>query len=364
MNVLKKVKHFLSEFVTLLIRLLPVRNRVFFYTIRSNDVPLDNLKCVYDAVKGKKALFAHMLPHSFGQMLRARYALLTSRVIVTDDYIRYLRQVPLHKQQKVIQLWHAAGAFKRFGLDAPSRLTPEEERRTHDRYSDVIVSGEAVRSFYAGAFGVPLSVVKPLGVPRTDALFDPARRSAASSRVLEKYPFLAGKTVYLYAPTFREIDGTVIDFDPKIDFEALDAQLLADEVFLVRRHPVMKRQLVSAPCSRVHEISDCSTANLLTLADVLITDYSSVVFDAALLNIPIVFYCPDLASYERTFYLDLIGEAPDAVVLQDTVLLQKARNCVGREADEKANQLVKAQLSSCDGHATERVVQLVESYLK
>ena len=147
------------------------------------------------------------------------------RVIVTDDYIRYLRQVRLRPQQKVVQLWHAAGAFKRFGLDAPSRLTPQEERSTHDQYTDVIVSSEDVREFYAGAFGVPVEIVRALGVPRTDRLLSPSFREEAQTRVFALCPKLKGKTVYLYAPTFREIDGTVAAFDPALSFEALDAAL-------------------------------------------------------------------------------------------------------------------------------------------
>ncbi len=359
---LAKLRHLISEFVTLCFRLLPVRNRVFFYTIRCNGKALDNLKCVYDAVHCKKILFAHMLPHSFFQMMCARYYLLTSRVIVTDDYVRYLRQIRLRPSQKVVQLWHAAGAFKRFGLDAPSRLTPQEERATHDQYSDVIVSSEGVRRFYAQAFGVPVEIVRALGVPRTDGLLSPDFRELARKHVCAKHPELQNKTVYLYAPTFRELDGTVTSFDPGIDFEALDAALSEHEIFVVRRHPVMCEPLCPDSLQHIRDYRDVSTLELLAAADVLLTDYSSVFFDAILLHVPILFFCPDLKEYERSFYLQVPQELPGKMITNASDLLNEARNARG-QADAVSEEFLARQLSSCDGHATERVVKLIESYL-
>ena len=361
---LRKLKHWISEAVTALIRLLPVRNRVFFYTIRSNDVPLDNLKCIFDAVKTKKILFAHMLPHTFSQMMRARFYLLTSRVIVTDDYIRYLRQVRLHPSQKVIQLWHAAGAFKRFGLDAPSRLTAEDERATHAQYTDVIVSSEGVRSYYAGSFGIPVEKVKALGVPRTDALYDPAWQVAAKSRLLRDLPMLQGKTIYLYAPTFRETDGTVTDYDPQIDFCTLDAALQGDELFVLRLHPVMQTPRLPDGLCRIVDLSDISSIELLTVADVLVTDYSSIIFDASILHVPTVFYCPDLAGYERTFYLDFDHDLPGEIITDGTELLAALRKAKDAEDAQRYAAFFDSQLSACDGHAAQRVIELIRSYLK
>ena len=133
---------FIAAFVAAC-KCLPVQKRVFFYTIRAEGRLLQNLQSVYDACNCRKVVFAHMLPHSFLLSLRARRLMLTSRVVVTDDYLKYCRDTSLRSGQKLIQLWHAPGAFKCFGLNAPSRLTQEEERRTHAQYTDVCVSSEA-----------------------------------------------------------------------------------------------------------------------------------------------------------------------------------------------------------------------------
>ena len=345
-------------------RLLPVKNRAFFYTIRANGRLLENLECVYAVCDCEKVVFAHMLPHSFRLSLRARRLMLTSRVIVTDDYLKYCRDTTLRKGQKLIQLWHAPGALKCFGLDAPSRLTEEEERRTHAQYTDVCVSSEQVRPFYAQAFGVPLDVIKPLGTPRTDALLDAQKRADEREALLRRYPALQGKTVYLYAPTFREENGAPLPFDPQLNFSALEAALREDEIFVVTRHPVMKTPFFApGTYSRVLDLTDEPTGALLCATDVLVTDYSSVVFDAALMEIPCVFYCPDRAVYERAFYLDFDRDLPGPVLTSAEALLPALREAKKNPAHEKIQAFCETQTACCDGHATERVVRLIQSYL-
>ena len=358
--------HVVSRLLVGLLRCLPVQNRVFFYTIRSNGELLDNLKSVYDACDCKKTVFAKMLPHSRLDMLRACYGLLTSRVIVTDDYVKYFRTVKLHPAQKVVQLWHACGAFKKFGLDAPSRLTEDEERATHAPYTDVCVSAEGVRAFYAGAFGIGIDRVKALGVPRTDRLFDASYQTAQRELLLQAYPDLRGKKIYLYLPTFREENGTVRAFDPQLDFEALNRELQADERFVICRHPVMKQTFVlrKEADARVLDLTDVPTLRLLCAANAVITDYSSVVFDASLLGLPTVFYCPDLADYERSFYLDFETELPGAIVTKSEDLLAAVRNAEEQPDRARLQAFCKSQMAACDGHSTERIVSRILEYLR
>ncbi len=367
-DLLKRVKRALTRcciaVFVFLCKLLPIKNRVFFYTIRADGKLLENLDCVYRACDCDRVVFAHMLPHSFFLSLRARKLMLTSRVIVTDDYLKYCRDTKLRKEQKLIQLWHAPGAFKCFALDAPSRLTAAQERATHAQYTDVCVSSEEARAFYARAFGVSIDVVKALGTPRTDALLDETARAASRESLRSRQPALQKKTVYLYAPTFREKDGAPLDFDPQLDFSALDAALGEDEVFVVARHPVMKTPFF-APDSYAHvlDLTNEPTGDLLCCADVLVTDYSSVVFDAALLGVPCVFYCPDRADYERSFYLDFDRDLPGPVLTDASSLLPALRAAHGSPDREKLRAFCKAQMAACDGHATERVTALIRSYL-
>ncbi len=368
-DLLKRIKRALTRTVirvcNALFRLLPVQNRVFFYTIRANGKLLENIDCVWHACDCKKIVFAHMLPHSFLLSLRARRWMLTSRVIVTDDYLKYCRDTKLRPGQKLVQLWHAPGAFKCFALDAPSRLSAKEERATHAQYTDVCVSSEAVRPFYANAFGIPQSVVKALGTPRTDALLNAAARQTAKAALLERQHCLRQKTVYLYAPTFREKEGQAVLFDPQIDFAALDDRLRDDECFVVTRHPVMKTPFFPDKTFRhIVDLTTEPTDTLLCAADVLVTDYSSVLFDAVLCGVPCVFYCPDRRAYERSFYLDFDNDLPGEIVEKADGLLPAVRRATAAPQSEKLRAFCQTQLSACDGHATQRIADLISAYLK
>lgn len=366
---LKKFKRLLvsiiSKFFTIVFSKMKLKNRVFFYTIRSDGKLLENIKYVYDACDCDKVVFAKMLPHSNKSIILAKYYLLTSKVIVTDDYLKYLRSVKLRDGQKVVQLWHASGAFKRFGLDAPSRLTRLEEYNTHSQYSDVCVSSEYVRQFYAHAFGIEPEIVKALGSPRTDVILDTEKRKENAEILKAKHPLLKDKKVYIYFPTFREIDGVVCDFDPKIDWEKLNDDLNDDEVFIICRHPVMKKPFfTNAFYSRVKDYTFEQTSMLLCIADVVITDYSSIIFDASLLDAPMVFYCPDYDDYERDFYLDYENDLPGEIVLEDENLLAALRKAKENMLSADKMQEFKAkEVGACDGNSTKRVSELIMNYL-
>ncbi|MBQ8503265.1 MAG: CDP-glycerol glycerophosphotransferase family protein [Clostridia bacterium] len=368
-KLLKKVKrvgiNYLSKWITSYYRRKPLQNRVFFYTIRANDMLLENINCVYGDFKGEKVVFAKMLPHSLKQIAEVRKYMLTSKVIVTDDYMKYLRAVRLRDGQKVIQLWHAGGAFKRFGLDAPSRLTRLEEFRTHSQYSDVCVTSEYVRQFYAHAFGIDMEVVKAIGSPRTDAILDAEQVNEKKNTICTKHPLLKNKRVYVYFPTFRESEGAPMTLDTKIDWAKLNEELSDDEVFVVSRHPVMKEEFFKgAFYSRVKDYTSDPTPELLAVADVVITDYSSIIFDASLMNKSMVFYCPDYGNYERDFYLDYDKDLPGEIVCDSESLLSALRRADEVSSREVIAKFREKEMGACDGHSTERVVNLIEEYLK
>ena len=97
------------------LRRRPVKDQVLFFSIRKNGELEGNAKALYPYVEGKKVVCAKMLPHGGLRKIRMYYKMIRSRVIVTDDYNRYLRHFQLRRSQRVVQLWHACGAFKKFG---------------------------------------------------------------------------------------------------------------------------------------------------------------------------------------------------------------------------------------------------------
>lgn len=344
-----------------ILQLLPLKEQTLFFTIRANGALQPNAKAVYDAIPGKKLIFAAKLPHTKEQIARAFYLLATSKTIITDDYCRYLLDYKLKKGQRVFQLWHACGAFKKFGLDnADSIFTPEKERAYHSQYTACFVTSEKCREIYAGAFGIDKEKCLPLGLPRTDPLVNNA--DELKERAKAKFTHLKGKKVYLWCPTFREEKGKERVFDPKLDFDEISACLNEDEILVIKRHPLMKYDLLCREYSNIIDLTDEDTLELTALADCLVTDYSSVIFEAVLLNIPVCFYVPDLKEYERGFYLDFPHDLPGEMTENPGGFITLLRNAAQSHLGEKSEKSVKfreTQLSACDGNATKRIAAYI-----
>ncbi len=357
----RRILVFFNRSWCFLCRCLPLRNVVLFYTIRADGALLDNAKAVYDTCGGKKIIFARKLPHSIKLKPLAYFYLLTSRVIVTDDYVRYMSAVKLRKGQSLVQIWHACGAFKKFGLDAPSSRTAEEEKSLHSQYTAVAVTSEKCREFYAGAFGIDKEICLPLGLPRTDKLF--TDKEKMRDGIFAKYPEFKGKCIYLYCPTFREDGGEKIVFEPKLDFAAISNSLAEDEILLIRRHPVMDYRLTE-DYPNIIDLTDESTLDLTAASDVIITDYSSVIYDALLLGVPPVFYCPDCEKYERGFYLNFPDDLPGELVKDGAMLLDTVRRTKENPPVERIQKFISEQMEACDGKSAERVAALIEKCLK
>lgn len=345
-------------------RLLPVRKKVFFISIRETGKLLENSKSLYDAVDAKKTFIAAQYPHSLKLQLKIMYHLFTSKVIVTDDYLKYLRLYKLKEKQKVLQIWHACGLFKKFGLDyLPWNI--KEEKATHARYDCVTISGESLKEGYASAFGIGEDRIQALGVPRTDMFYDKSLIADRQKAFYQKNPELENKKLVLYAPTFREEGTKRIEYDPKIDWNSLNEKLQeTDVVLLIKNHPVMKYNLLKGKkYSNIKNMNKVSTYDLMFVSDALITDYSSVIFEYALLDKPMIFYCPDYKEYERDFYLNFPEDAAGEFVTQGEELAAAIQKSLSNVDAERLKVFREKYMGACDGHSSQRIAAQIKTYL-
>ena len=259
----------------------PLKNQVLFVSPRADGHLEGNAKALYPFIKGKKVICAKRLPHDPETALEMTEVILTSKVIVTDDYVKYLRYFPLRPEQRVIQLWHACGAFKKFGQRGTNMSLPED-RATHAQYNLVCVSGENLRSIYADAFDVNYNKVKALGCPRTDDYFNKRLINKTKRKIYFRHPSLIGKSVIVYAPTFRDVGCDRSEFHPELDFDRLSKDLLPNQILLICPHPVMKNDILPKKYKNIRVMRDFSTNDYMLISDMLITDYSSVIFEYAL----------------------------------------------------------------------------------
>ena len=340
-----------------------LQNKVTFVSIRSDGELEGNALALYPYINGEKEICAYKLPHDNEAALAMSEAVLTSKVIVTDDYVKYLRYFPLRPEQRVVQLWHACGAFKKFGQRGTNIPVPTDIA-THAQYNLVSVSGENVRSIYADAFDVNYQKVQALGTPRTDDYFNKKLISKKKRQIYLKHPKLLFKSVIVYAPTFRDTDGNRNEFHPEIDFDRLSKSLLPNQVLLICPHPIMDAPILPHEYRNILEVRDFSTNDYMLISDMLITDYSSVIFEYALLGKPIAFFCYDLLRYDRDFYLKYPDDLPGDVFKTQEELTEYLRNPEKHVLTDKYTTFVKKYMSACDGHSCERIAQLINSYME
>lgn len=242
--------------------------------------------------------------------LQLAYHLATSKVIFCDDFQPFLYHVRYPDDTRLVQLWHACGHFKTVGVGRIGTLDANPPfSNDHRTYTDMIVASESDVPIYGEAFNIPDECVKPYGIPRHDWLLDANWRQGKREAFKEAFPKAAGKRIVMFAPTFRGAGKLSAHYDyTHIDFEGLAAFCRERGLyFIFKMHPFIS-QLPKLPAgsddvfadgSAIREIND-----LLPSTDVLVTDYSSVVYEAALLDIPTVYFAYDLDEYisERDFY--------------------------------------------------------------
>lgn len=342
-------------------RRLKIKNRVYFHTVRGNKEPEGNMAALYPLVKSKKVLFAHRHPHNPFQLLKIYYYTYTSKVIVTDDYDGYLRYFPLKKDQRVIQIWHACGAFKKFALDG-TNLKRKTELATHVQYNLACVSGESVCQIYADAFDIPKERVRALGVPRTDMFFDEEYAKNARNKIYEKYPEFEDKRIILYAPTFRGNPKERKTFHLPFDFSIVDQALSENEILIICPHPMMTNKILTKSYDSVYELRDFSTNELMFISDCMITDYSSVVFEYMFMDKPIAFYCYDLEEYDRGFYLEYPDDLPGKVFKSQEEFIEFMKN-TSDDNKPKREEFIRKYLSACDGNSGQRIANIIDDYI-
>jgi teichoic acid ribitol-phosphate primase len=290
------------------------------------------------------------------RMVRATYHLRTAGVVVVDNAWLPVHVAPHPKRTTVVQVWHACGALKRFGYDTVE--PPREPERTflHSYYDWVVTSGEASREPWSKALRTPLDHVLALGSARTDAFFNPTVVAATRERVVAAHPGLARRRVITYAPTFRG-RGRGKRPAPGLDAHRLRAALDPDDVLVLKSHPNLNRSLVATAGFDVvvHPSEDMN--DLLMATDILITDYSSSIFEWALLRRPLVLLVPDLAEYERDpgLYLDYRSEMIGTQVADTDGAADAIRaNAFDLEPYEP---FIARHLGASDGRSAERWVE-------
>lgn len=358
-------------------KIFPVKNKITFATYRTTELD-GNFKFIYNKINEDNLdykcnmLFKKYNSSLLGKadyllhMISAGYHMATSKFFIIDDYYFPVYAIKPRKENKFIQVWHACGAFKKFGYSVIGKGYGAsddyiEDIPIHSNYDAVLVSSKEVIPYYAEAFNMDAGKILPIGVPRTDIFFDMEEKYRIEKNFFDKYPDLKNKKIILYAPTFRGRGQTTVSFDMTLDFDMISKNLKEDEVMVLKMHPFVKAR-IDSKWRNIIDLSDSMDINeLMIMSDLLITDYSSVVFEFSLMDKPIIMYSPDREEYikERDFYYEYEEFVPGPIVNNTKELIGKL-NSDGWDTI-KVSKFKEKFFDYRDGKSTERFVDLLKS---
>lgn len=247
-------------------------------------------------------------------------AIATCRYLVNNtNFPWYFRKVP---GQVYLQTWHGT-PLKRLGREIPNNNLTKSYLDTMDReasYWDALISpNEYCTKVFPGAFSYSGKIIET-GYPRNDRLT--TADGQYRQRIRESIGITDPKTtVVLYAPTWRDFKRSATGNWESVNFMDENIELPAGFQMIYRGHTNTHAAHKSSVAGRAIDVTKYpDVTELYIAADVLVTDYSSVMFDFTVTGKPVLFLAPDLERYraERGFYFDFEGEAPGPILKRDT----------------------------------------------
>lgn len=351
-------------------RLLPVKRQVVCISRQSDDAPIDFLLLKETLAEEdppyETVILANRLEGSLRYIpvvVKQVFFIATSRAVVLDSYCIAVSLLGDRIKAPVVQIWHALGNMKKFGyaaLDTPEGHSSETARlmHMHEGYDAVAVSSLNFRDDLAAGFNVDPSIVFEAPLPRVDLLRNPQFRSEQRRVFLQDHPEMAGKKTIVYCPTFRKAPApnekeAIRNLLSAVDFDRFN--------FIYMPHPV-SRQTLDDP--RVITVTRSGTDPLFA-ADYVITDYSTVMYEAGLMGMPVYLYAYDWDTYheKRSFNIDLARDVP-TLFTNDAAAIATAIE-VGQFDDQAFTQFTESNIATLAGesatqHLTRRIIALAE----
>lgn len=261
-----------------------------------------------------------------------------------------------NKNTIYINTWHGT-PIKKMGKDAPNTAFQFKT----SKYDIMYAQSKYDIDVFSKAFELPKEIFALVGLPRNDELFNVTDREIQEIRNKLKIP--KNKKVILYAPTFREYNrdknGCIIA--PPISLNKWKDVLAENYVVLFRAHYEVNNVLGIKNDDFIYNVTDYTNLNeLMKISDILISDYSSIMFDYSILKRPIFSYAYDYEEYKskRGMYIDIKTELPNGICENEDELLEKIINCNFEEEKIKTEKFSKKYIQN-NGEARKYIDRII-----
>lgn len=307
---------FFANLIYCILKIFPTKNKIVMITRQSNTPTLDFRLLKEEIENTDNSIMIETLCNKIESnalyragvlykikyilyILKIMYNLATSKVCIVDGYCIPVCILKHKKKLKIIQIWHASGAVKKFGYQILDKEAGSNSRIAnlmcmHKNYDYIIAPSEATKKYFSEAFNTPEDKIVKLGLPRLEYISE--SKYSKSEEIIKKYPKLKEKKNILYIPTFRKNN----------DFNAVEKILeyKIDENkynLIISLHP-----LDTTPVPEKYLIDKkYSSFDLIKIADYIITDYSALSIEASILNKPIFIFLPDIKEYKEEAGLNI-----------------------------------------------------------
>lgn len=366
------IKHKIYGMIFNCFRIFPLKSNKISFLTNTNGLFESNFEFIAKELDNRKKDGKPVEYHYVYRdkiSIKNMYNLATSKYVFLSDNFFPIAFMNFHNEAILVQLWHACGVFKKFGYEFVDGNYQKLLKKIGKRTNYLLVSSKNISEIYANAFAMDVDKTLPFGTPKLDYY---SKKNISEENKLkireifeDKYPNIKNKKIVLYAPTFRETPkfNNIFNY---FDFNRFINELGDEYSLFIRLHPRMSQfskddfeSLLNSP--NIIDVSDFKNEqNLLLVSDVLISDYSSMMAEFALLKRPMVFFAYDLDNYinnERDFYINFEEDVPGKVVFDMDSLIKVFKD---KDFDlTKLNKFLDYQLEYLDDKSTKRLVDFL-----
>jgi len=367
MTIIVAIGKALLNIIYMFLKLLPVQKKILFLS-RQSDEPSADIVLLQKKIEEmhpdyKTVALAKKLngPGYIFHMLRQMAHLATSQVLILDSYCIAASILKHRESLLIIQMWHSVGTMKKFGysiLDMPEGSSSRTAKafNMHRGYDYVLAAGEGYKDHLAEGMDFPRDRIVTLPLPRLELLQDASYVAKTRERIFAAYPALKEKKNIVYVPTFRKNDEAGFEAELRKLAQAIDNDKYN---FIPKLHPLTKFEADGGGMILDRKFT---SFEMLTVADIVVSDYSCIIYEAAVLRKPLYFYAYDYEAYMagRSLYIDYFKEMPGPVCRTPEELAA----AVEGGCDMDALDAFLKKYVSCTGREAENIVDFVFSHLK